>query len=196
MTTAAASKSTPDLQSLAINVRSGSNPVDPIGFGRGAGLPQNPASPNLDRNTTHGETTMSAIPNQPAVCACLRAGEPFVGKQGFSYAPAISAETVGASAIHMQFLTIPPGARAKAHKHQSHETALHVLSGEVGMWYGERLEHHMVNRAGDFVYIPANVPHMPYNLSESEPATAVVARTDPNEQESVILLPELEAIHA
>ena len=47
---------------------------------------------------------MSAIPNQPAVCACLRAGEPFVGKQGFSYAPAISAETVGASAIHMQFL--------------------------------------------------------------------------------------------
>ena len=139
---------------------------------------------------------MSAIPNQPAVCACLRAGEPFVGKQGFSYAPAISAETVGASAIHMQLLTIPPGARAKAHKHQSHETALHVLSGEVGMWYGERLEHHMVNRAGDFVYIPANVPHMPYNLSESEPATAVVARTDPNEQESVILLPELEAIHA
>ncbi len=139
---------------------------------------------------------MSAIPNQPAVCACLRAGEPFVGKQGFSYAPAISAETVGASAIHMQFLTIPPGARAKAHKHLSHETALHLLCCEVGMWYGVRLVHHMVNRAGDFVYIPANVPHMPYNLSATEPATAVVARTDPNEQESVILLPELEAIHA
>jgi uncharacterized RmlC-like cupin family protein len=138
---------------------------------------------------------MSAIPNQPAVCACLRASEPFVGKQGFSYAPAISAETVGASAIHMQLLTIPPGARAKAHKHQSHETALHVLSGEVGMWYGERLEHHMVNRAGDFVYIPANVPHLPYNLSATEPATAVVARTDPNEQESVVLLPKLEGIH-
>jgi uncharacterized RmlC-like cupin family protein len=62
--------------------------------------------------------------------------------------------------------------------------------------YRERLENHMVNRAGDFVYIPANVPHLPYNLSGSEPATAVVARTDPNEQESVILLPELEAIHA
>ena len=139
---------------------------------------------------------MSAIPDEPAVCACLRAGEPFVGKQGFSYASAISAETVGASAIHMQLLTIPPGARAKAHKHQSHETALHLLSGEVGMWYGERLEHHMVNRAGDFVYIPANVPHLPYNLSATEPAVAVVARTDPNEQESVVLLPELEGIHA
>jgi uncharacterized RmlC-like cupin family protein len=139
---------------------------------------------------------MSETIDKPAACVCLRAGEPFIGKQGFSYAPAISAETVGASAIHMQLLTIPPGARARAHKHQSHETALHVLTGEVGMWYGERLESHMVNRAGDFVYIPANVPHLPYNLSQTEPATAVVARTDPNEQESVILLPELEAIHA
>ena len=129
-------------------------------------------------------------------CVTLNSGEPFIGRQGFTYAPAISAETVGALAIHMQLLTIPPGARAKAHKHESHETALHVLSGEVGMWYGERLENHMVNRAGDFVYIPANVPHLPYNLSKAEPATAVVARTDPNEQESVVLLPELDAIHA
>ena len=139
---------------------------------------------------------MSETIDKPASCAYLRAGEPFIGKQGFTYAPAISAETVGASAIHMQLLTIPPGARAKAHKHESHETALHVLSGEVGVWYGERLENHMVNRAGDFVYIPADTPHLPYNLSQTEPATAVVARTDPNEQESVVLLPELDAIHA
>src|SRR5208337_2909897 len=138
---------------------------------------------------------MNGIIDKEASCACLRAGEPFVGKQGFSYAPAISAETVGARAIHMQMLTIPPGARARAHKHESHETAIHVLSGEVGMWYGERLENHMINRVGDFVYIPANVPHLPYNLSETEPAVAVVARTDPNEQESVVLLPQLDAIH-
>ena len=60
------------------------------------------------------------------VCARLRAGEPFIGRQGFTYAPAISAETVGATAIHMQLLTVPPGAWAKAHKHERHETALHV----------------------------------------------------------------------
>ena len=40
----------------------------------------------------------SATIDQPASCACLRAGEPFTGKQGFTYAPAISAETVGATA--------------------------------------------------------------------------------------------------
>ena len=132
---------------------------------------------------------------RPATCALLRAGDPFVGKQGFTYAPAVSAESVGAWGIHMQLLTVPPGGRAKAHKHASHETAIYVLSGEAAMWYGERLEHHMVTRPGDFVYIPADMPHLPYNLSETEAAVAIVARTDPNEQESVVLLPELDAIH-
>ena len=138
----------------------------------------------------------SATMKPRADCVRLRAGEPFVGKQGFTYAPAVSAETVGASAIHMQLLTVPPGARAKAHKHEAHETALYVLSGEVGMYYGEKLENHMVTRPGDFVYIPADTPHLPYNMSETEPATAVVSRTDPNEQESVVLLPELDRVHS
>ncbi len=134
----------------------------------------------------------SATIESPMTCVKMRAGAPFVGRQGFNYAPAISAETVGASALHMQLLTIPP--RTHAHKHEAHETAIYVLSGEAGMYYGERLENHMISRAGDFIYIPANVPHLPYNLSKTEPAVAVVARTDPNEQESVVLMPELDAI--
>jgi uncharacterized RmlC-like cupin family protein len=135
------------------------------------------------------------VTERPVTCVRVRAGKPFVGKQGFAYAAAISAETTGASGIHMQLLTVPPGARAKAHKHEAHETAIYVLSGEVGMYYGENLENHMVTSAGDFVYIPANTPHLPYNLSKIEPATAVISRTDPNEQESVVMLPELDAIH-
>jgi len=128
-------------------------------------------------------------------CVVLKAGEPFVGKQGFTYAPAISAQTAGASGLHLQMLTMPPGARAKAHKHESHETAIYVLSGRAGMWFGERLENHMVSGAGDYVYIPADVPHLPYNMSATEPCTAIVARTDPNEQESVVMLPELDGVH-
>ena len=133
---------------------------------------------------------------EKAACVVMRPGAPFIGKQGLSYAPAISAETVGAKALHMQMLTMPPGARAKAHLHEAHETALYVLSGEAGMYYGDKLEHHMINRAGDFVYIPANMPHLPYNLSATEPVVAIISRTDPNEQESVVLLPELEKIRA
>jgi len=137
----------------------------------------------------------SAALERTASCAVLRAGEPAIGKQTFLYAAAVSAQSAGAAHIHMQLVTMPPGGRAKAHKHEAHETALYILSGRSGMYYGERLEHHLNSCSGDFVYIPANTPHLPYNMSEIEPCIAVVARTDPNDQESVVLLPELDLIH-
>ena len=62
------------------------------------------------------------------------------------------------------------------------------------MWFGERLEEKLVARAGDFVYIPDGIPHLPANASKSEPAVAVLARTDPNEQESARSLPALDAL--
>jgi uncharacterized RmlC-like cupin family protein len=129
-------------------------------------------------------------------CRVVEAGAAFTGKQGLTYAPAISAETVGARGLHMQIVTIPPGAWAKPHKHENHETAIHVLSGRSGTWYGENLEHHLAAGPGDFVYIPANMPHQPYNLSATEACIAVIARTDPNEQESVVVLPDRDALHA
>ena len=128
-------------------------------------------------------------------CRLMRAGERFTGKQGLQYSVGISAESVCAQGIHMQLVTIPPGGRAHAHKHAAHETAIYALTGETGVWHGERLEHHAVVRPGDFFYIPADVPHLPYNPSPTDTAVAVIARTDPNEQESVILLPELDSIH-
>lgn len=136
--------------------------------------------------------TLSSLPE----CRIVRAGEAFTGKQGLSYRPGISAETAGSQAIHMQIVTIPPGGRARAHKHVSHETTIYALSGMSAMWYGEKLEHHAEVLPGDFVYIPANMPHLPYNPSPTEICVAVIARTDPNEQESVMLLPELEALIA
>ncbi len=122
-------------------------------------------------------------------CRLVQAGEAFIGKQGLQYAVGISAESVGATGIHMQIVTIPPQGRAKAHKHVTHETAIYALSGESGVWHGARLEHHTLVKPGDFFYIPADVPHLPYNPSEAGPVVAIIARTDPNEQESVLLLP-------
>jgi uncharacterized RmlC-like cupin family protein len=62
------------------------------------------------------------------------------------------------------------------------------------MYYGEDLTEHMVIREGEYLYIPAGVPHLPFNAGDV-PATAVIARTDPNEQESVVLLPHLDTVH-
>jgi uncharacterized RmlC-like cupin family protein len=113
------------------------------------------------------------------------------GKQGFSYFEGISRESVGATGICMHLLTIPPGGRAKAHLHEAHETSIYMLEGISEMYWGHGLEHHMRLEAGDILYIPAGMPHLPYNPGHI-PARAVIARTDPHEQESVVLRPDLE----
>jgi uncharacterized RmlC-like cupin family protein len=129
-------------------------------------------------------------------CTIVRSTQTYVGKQGLSYSAGVYAENTGARAICLHLLTIPPGGRAKAHLHANHESAVYMLSGEVVVFHGEGLRQRDVMRAGDFIFIPASVPHLPINASQSEPATAVIARTDPNEQESVVLLPELDALVA
>jgi uncharacterized RmlC-like cupin family protein len=129
-------------------------------------------------------------------CRVIRAGAELVGKQGHAHAPGISAQSVGAERIHLELVRIGPDQAAKAHKHQGHETAIYILSGKSGCWYGAALQHHLIAVAGDFLYIPADMPHQPYNLSDQENCVAVIARTDPNEQESVVLLPELDSARA
>jgi uncharacterized RmlC-like cupin family protein len=122
-----------------------------------------------------------------AECRLIRGGEGFRGKQGLDYFAGVSAETVGASGICMHLLEMPPGVSAKPHYHEAHETAIFVLEGDAAMRHGDDLERVMTMGAGDFVYIPAGVPHQPYNPSDA-PVRAVIARTDPREQESVVLL--------
>ncbi len=133
-----------------------------------------------------------ALLKREANCCVIRRGETYAGKQGFEYFAGLSAESVGAKGICMHLLEIPPGGRAKAHLHENHETAIYVLSGVSEMYYGHALEHHTVVAAGEFCYIPAGMPHLPMNCSDA-PCTAIIARTDPNEQESVVLLPHLES---
>ena len=121
-------------------------------------------------------------------CVVIHDGESHRGKQALDTFEGVSAETAGAKGLCMHLVTIPPAGRAKPHLHRSHESAVYVLSGEAGMWYGDGLSKHAWMKAGDFVYIPANVPHLPYNPSSTIPCVGLIARTDPNEQESVTLL--------
>jgi 3-oxoadipate enol-lactonase len=128
-------------------------------------------------------------------CRLIQGAQRAMSKQNLPHIPGISAESADAKALNLQLVMIPPGARAHAHKHEAHETAIYAVTGESGVWYGEHLEHHAVVMPGDFFYIPADVPHLPYNPSATETVVAVIARTDPNEQESVVLLPDLDGIH-
>jgi uncharacterized RmlC-like cupin family protein len=117
---------------------------------------------------------------------------PSEAEQGSMYAAGVSAETTGANALWMGKISLPAGRRTKAHFHASHETALYMISGEaVDLFTGARLERHETARPGDFVFIPAGLPHVAINRSGTT-ALFVGARTDPNANESVVMLPELD----
>ncbi|OZG71100.1 cupin [Hahella sp. CCB-MM4] len=97
----------------------------------------------------------------------------------------ISEKTAGSTGISMNIVVIPPLAKAEPHYHDGFETAIYLLKGEVKTLYGENLSKSVINKEGDFIFIPNGVPHQPINLSDTEEAIALVARNDPNEQESV-----------
>ena len=128
-----------------------------------------------------------------ATCRVVRSVEELRRQAGSFLRRGVSAESVGARAIWLGMVTIAPGGRTRAHFHEGHESAFYVLSGEFELWYGEDLREHEVARAGDYLYIPAGVSHVAVNRSQTEPVVVVGGRTDPSEQESVVLQPELDA---
>jgi uncharacterized RmlC-like cupin family protein len=127
-----------------------------------------------------------------ASCVHVRAGEEGKGSTGVTYAEGISALTAGSQHLCLELATLPPGAVGRAHLHAGHESAAYVVEGSVVLLFGEQLKEKVVAHAGDFLYIPSGVPHLPANASASEPAVTVLARTDADAQESVTLLPELD----
>lgn len=125
-------------------------------------------------------------------CVLVRAGDAAEGSTGVTYAPGISTASAGAEGLCLQLASLQPGARSRAHQHDDHESAAYVISGEMVLWFGEQLEHRVVAGPGDFLYIPSSVPHLVLNPSDTEPAVAVLARTDPRAQEDVTALPHLD----
>jgi uncharacterized RmlC-like cupin family protein len=98
----------------------------------------------------------------------------------------VSEATTGSTGISMNLVVIPPGGAAEPHIHKGYETAIYLLKGRVNTRYGPGLRQSVICEEGDFVFIAADMPHQPVNLSDTEPAHALVARNDPNEQESVV----------
>ena len=136
---------------------------------------------------------MALEPTGSGEAVLVRNQRTYEGQQGLTYGEGIFAENSGATHLCLHTLKMPPGARAKVHLHASHETAIYLIAGSVSVLHGPDLKHRTEMEAGDYLYIPADCPHLPVNTGQVE-AFAVLARTDPNEQESVILLPSLEGV--
>jgi uncharacterized RmlC-like cupin family protein len=117
----------------------------------------------------------------------VRPDQTIVTKQNLPYYVGISTATTGAKGLSMNLVVIPPGGSPKAHFHKDFETAIYLLKGRVETKFGENLKESIINEEGDFIFIPPGVPHKPMNLSDSEPALAIVSRNDPNEHENVVV---------
>ena len=108
------------------------------------------------------------------------------GWNGIQYKSGLSAKNVGAKKLSMNVATIPPGGVAAAHIHVDFEVMLYILAGRVRHEYGPALEHKLENQAGDFIFIEPGVPHEVFNMSDTEPVVAVVARSDASEWENIV----------
>lgn len=126
-------------------------------------------------------------------CRVIRSGEAYTGRQGFTYRAGLTGASAGSRAICMTVLTLPPGARANTHLHRGIETAVYVIEGEVEMFHGAQLGERLVARADEYVYVPADVAHRVMNRSGAS-CRAIVAHTAADDQEGIILLPELDAL--
>jgi uncharacterized RmlC-like cupin family protein len=102
------------------------------------------------------------------------------------YQTGLSGKNVPAEKLSMNLATIPPGGVAYAHIHVGFEVMLYILQGRVRHEYGDQLRHSVENEAGDFIYIEPGVPHEVFNISDTEPVVAVVARSDASEWENIV----------
>ena len=122
--------------------------------------------------------------SKPSVIA-VRPDREVVTSQRLPYFIGISGDTVGASGLSMHLVVIPPGARSEPHFHLGHETAIYVLQGRVQTFYGPDLTQSVISEAGDFLFVPPDVPHSAVNLSSTEAVRAIVSRNDAAEQDKV-----------
>ncbi|WP_158970388.1 cupin domain-containing protein [Chachezhania sediminis] len=113
-------------------------------------------------------------------------------KQGMPQFFGVSEMSTGSKHLSLNLTAFGPGGQAKSHRHKDYETAIYTVSGKIVLFHGQNLEVESLMEPGSFCFIPADVPHVAFNVSMDEPATAITARNDPREQENVILMPELD----
>ena len=74
---------------------------------------------------------------------------------------------------------VEPGAHTGIHHHGEQHTIAYVLSGTSYVRWGDRGEFNATARAGDFLFVPAWLPHQEINPSHDVAFQWVVVRSTP-----------------
>lgn len=88
----------------------------------------------------------------------------------------VSPERTGSAGLWMGRVSGPPGMNSGPHHHGEAETGGYVLRGAARIFYGEDYGEVVDIFEGDFIYVPAFVPHIETNLSKTEPIEFVTCR--------------------
>jgi uncharacterized RmlC-like cupin family protein len=105
---------------------------------------------------------------------------------GIHYKQGMSRKNVGTTNLSANIATIPPGGVAYAHIHVGFEVILYIIEGKVRHEFGDGLKQVIENQAGDFIYIKSDVPHEVFNMSDTEPVVAFVARSSADEWDNIV----------
>jgi uncharacterized RmlC-like cupin family protein len=103
---------------------------------------------------------------------------------------AISGTLTGSQHLWMGGNTVLPGEASADHHHGPADSGIYIVSGHPRFTFLVDGEEQSIDASpGDFVYVPAWVPHREENPSADETAIVVLARSTP--EEIVINLPDL-----
>jgi uncharacterized RmlC-like cupin family protein len=90
---------------------------------------------------------------------------------------AVSPQLGIATALWGGLFEVEPGARTGIHHHGEQQTIAYVLSGICEVRWGAKGEYSASAKAGDFIHVPAFLPHMELNPSKLKPFQWVVVRS-------------------
>lgn len=102
---------------------------------------------------------------------------------------AIAASNGIASSLWGGIFVVEPSAKTGIHHHGEQDTVVYVLEGEACVRWGTSGEHSATVGAGDFLHVPAWLPHQELNPSEEHPFRWVVVRSTP--EPIVVNLPDV-----
>jgi uncharacterized RmlC-like cupin family protein len=145
--------------------------------GRESATPKSSAAPrwfeikgaDMDKNTQSGISIVTP-----------RAFDPGTSQTpGSERLAAISASHGIASPMWGGLFVVAPGGRTAIHHHGEQHTIAYVLAGTCLVRWGARGEFSAEARCGDFLHVPAWLPHMEINPSSTEPFRWVVVRSTP-----------------
>jgi len=121
-------------------------------------------------------------------CVVIRSAETYDGKQGVTLSTGVSRASAGARALCLHVVTLPPGRRGTPHVHDGHESAIWIAAGQAEVWHGPGLASRTVIAAAPTATERRARRPGPVNRSATDTMISLVARTDPAEQESVVVL--------